>query len=97
MTDRDTLRRQLGQAIRQLRMARDLTAEELAQRMGKQSSSARQISRWELGRHAPGADQLFTILLALDMSFADLHQALNPAPASNPRLEEIARRLESLA
>ena len=97
MTDRHTLRRRLGEAIRNLRMARGLTEEELARRMGKQPSSGRQISRWELGKNAPGADQLFTLLLALDMSFSDLDRQLNPAPVTNPRLEKIASRLQALA
>ncbi len=97
MTDKHSLRLRLGKAIRNLRMARGLTEEELAQRMGKQPSSGRQISRWELGRNAPGADQLFALLLALDMSFSDLHLELNPAPATNPRLERITSRLEALA
>ncbi len=94
MIDKQDLRRRLGKALRGLRKARGLTATELALRMGKSPSSARQVSRWELGENAPGADQLLALLLALDMSFADLDRELNPAPANNPRLEEIARRFQ---
>ncbi len=94
MTDPKTHRRRIGKALRGLRKARGLTATELALRMAKSPSSARQISRWELGENAPGADQLLALLLALDMSFADLDRELNPAPVTNPRLEEIARRLQ---
>ncbi len=97
MTDTQTLRRRVGQALRNLRLARGLTAVELALRMGKRSTSARQISRWELGHNAPGADQLLAFLLALDMSFADLDRELNPATDTNTRLQKIASRLQALA
>ena len=65
--------------------------------MGKQRSSSRQISRWELGQNALGADQLFALLLALDLSFADLDRELNPGPSASARLQAIADRLEALA
>lgn len=65
-------------------------------RMGKRPSSARQISRWELGRIAPGADQLLALLAALDMSLVDLDRELYPERASSRRLEEIASQLEAL-
>ena len=95
MTD-TKLMRQLGEALRSLRMERGLTEEELALAMGKNPSSGRTISRWELGRAAPGADQCFAYLLALDMTFADLDRQLNPAPVANPRLQAIAERLQAL-
>ena len=97
MVDKQNLRLRVGRALRNLRAARGLTEVELALRMGKRPSSARQISRWELGQNAPGADQLLALLLALDMSFADLDRELNPAPATNPRLKTINRRLQALA
>ena len=97
MTDKQTLRRRVGRALRNLRRARGLTAAELALRMGKRATSARQISRWELGQNAPGADQLLAILLALDMSFVDLDRELHPAPDTNARLQKIASRLQAMA
>ncbi len=97
MVDKQTLRLRVGKALRNLRAVRGLTEAELALRMGKRRSSARQISRWELGQNAPGADQLLALLLALDMSFADLDRELNPAPATNPRLKTINRWLQALA
>ncbi len=96
MTDTQTFRQRLGQALRNLRIARGLNEAELAQRMGKRPSSGRQISRWELGRVAPRADQLYGLLVALDMTFADLHRELNPAPETSSRLKEISSRLRAL-
>ncbi len=97
MTDRKTLRLRLGEALRNLRMARGLTTAAVAVRMGYKPSSYGQISRWELGQVSLGADQLFAYLLAIDMSFADLDRELNPRPAASPRLQEIVSRLEALA
>ncbi len=96
MTDTQDFRERLGQALRNLRIARGLNEAELAQRMGKRPSSGRQISRWELGRVAPGADQLFALLVALDMTFADLDRELNPAPETSSRLQAISSRLRAL-
>ncbi len=90
-------REQIGKALRSLRRARGLTESEVAVRMGKRPSSARQISRWELGQNAPGADQLLALLVALDMSLVDLDRELRPSQASSSRLEEIASRLEALS
>ncbi len=96
MIDPQRLRVRVGKALRRLRKESGLTAAQVARRMGKRASWVRQISRWELGQNAPGADQLYALLLALDKSFADLDRALDPS-AANPRLEKIARRLVSLA
>lgn len=94
MTDKKLMKR-LGEALRNLRMERGLTEEEVALAMGKNRSSGRTISIWELGRSAPGADQLFAYLLAIDMTFADLDRQLNPTPFANPRLQAIAERLRA--
>ncbi len=98
MSDKQTLRLQLGQALRRIRIARDLTQVQVALLMGKSSSLANQISRWELGKIAIGGDQLYALLIALDMTFADLHHELTPAAAgSNPRLQALANRIQALS
>ncbi len=97
LPDKETLRRRLAEALKQLRTERGLTERELAQRMGKKPHAGTQISRWERGEATPGADQLWRILLALDASFADLERQLNPKPTSSRRLKEIARELQALA
>ncbi len=86
----------LGQALRGLRTARGLTIQELALRMGKRRSSWRTISLWELGHVWPRSDQLVAFLEALDMTFLDLHNELNPVPTTSPRLQEMDRMLERI-
>ncbi len=98
MSDKHILRLQLGQALRRIRIARGLTEVEVALLMGKRGSSANQVSRWELGQVALGADQLYALLIALDMSFADLHHELTSADAgASPRLQSIAGRIQALS
>ncbi len=96
MEDDDGRRRRLGQALRSLRESLGLTIYDAARRMGRPRSYGSQIGRWERGQAMPGADRLWALLSALGLSFADLERALNPAPAVNPRLREIARRLQRL-
>lgn len=96
-TDKETLLPQLGKALRTLRGNRGMTEKEVAIRMGKKASAETQIARWERGDASPLSHQLWAYLLAIDSSFADLDRVLNPKPATNLRLREIARELESLA
>ncbi len=95
--DKDTLRHKLGQALRTLRGNRGMTEKEVAVRMGKKASAETQIARWERGDASPLSHQLWGYLIAIDSSFGDLDRVLNPKPATNLRLREIARELESLA
>ncbi len=98
MSNKQTLRLRLGRALRRIRIARDLTEVEVAMLIGKPRSSANQISRWELGQVAIGSDQLYALLIALGMTFADLHHELTPAAAgSDARLQTLASRIQSLS
>ena len=96
-TDKETLRRQLGQALRSLRGDRGLTEKEVALRMGKKASAETQIARWERGDASPLSHQLWAYLIAIDSSFGDLDRVVNPKPTTSRRLREIARELETLA
>jgi len=97
LPDKETLLLRLGEALKRLRKSRGLTVQQLANRMGKRTSAATQISRYERGEVTPGADQLWLYLLALDLTFADLDRELEPSPQTSRRLQEIARELNSLA
>ncbi len=96
MTDHHTPRVRLGKALRNIRQSLGLSVYEVARRMGKKASAGTQIARWERGQVALSADRLWAYLNALDASFADLDHELNPAPVTNPRLEEIADQLQAL-
>lgn len=96
-TDKQTLQRKLGKALKRLRERRGLTKGEVAVRMGKKRSAGTQLSRWEGGKAAPIYDQLWRFLIAVDANFTDLDRELNPRPIRNERLREIARELEALA
>jgi transcriptional regulator with XRE-family HTH domain len=54
--------RWVGTAIREARVARNLTQRELAERLG---TSPANVSRWETGRAMPGLDRLPTLCDAL--------------------------------
>jgi len=95
--DMKTLQLRLADALKSLREDRALSVYEIAERMGKKRSAAPMIYRWERGETAPVATQLWAFLLAVEASFADLERKLNPQPASNRRLREIARELDALA
>ncbi len=92
-----TLQLRLASALKSLREDSGLSVYDIAERMGKKRSSAPIIYRWERGETVPVATQLWAFLLAVEASFADLERKLNPKPASNRRLREIARELDAMA
>ncbi len=96
MTDLHNPRIRLGKALRNIRKSAGLSVYDVARRMGKKASAGTQVARWERGQVALSADRLWAYLDALDASFADLDQELNPPAATNPRLEEIADQLQAL-
>jgi transcriptional regulator with XRE-family HTH domain len=61
--------------LRQIREARALTQEQLAQRAGLNTTT---ISRIETYSHSPTITTLRSLAQALDMSVADLEMAINP-------------------
>lgn len=95
--DMKTLQLRLADALKSLREDRALSVYEIAERMGKKRSSAPMIYRWERGESVPVATQLWAFLVAIGASFADLEHKLNPKPASDQRLREIARELDAMA
>ena len=95
--DMTTLQHRLADALKSLREDRGLTVVEVAERMGKKRSAAPMIYRWKRGETVPVATQLWAFLLAIEASFADLERKLNPQPAGNRRLREIARELDAMA
>ncbi len=96
MLDHQARREKLGQALRRIRKSRGLTIFQVARLMGNKASAGTQVSRWELGQVAPSADRLWAFLDALGLTFADLEQELNPTPATDPVLEEIAEQIRRL-
>lgn len=95
--DIEALKPRLADALRSLRKDQSLTVYEVAERMGKRRDAATLVSRWERGETVPASTQLWVYLLAIGCNFADLERKLNPAPARNRRLEEIARELRAIA
>ena len=93
--DPKTLQLRLGEALCHLRERRGLTLNDVAHRMGEDSSFRGEIDRWERGEASPLAHQLCAYLYAIDASFIDLGYEFDPGPTS-PRLLEIARELDSL-
>ena len=89
--------RRLAEAMKSLRQDRGLSVQDVAERMGKQRSAGTQVSRWERAVTAPAAHQLMTFLVAIGSSFTELDRTLNPQPATNRRLEEIAQELKAMA
>lgn len=94
--DRQTLRTQLGKALRRLRERRGLTSVEVARRLGMKGASSGQISRWERGRCSPRLDAVWRYMDAVGASLSDLERELVPRK-SNPRLRQIAAELRQLA
>ncbi len=82
----------IGEALARLRQRRDLTPTQIARRMGKDPSD---ITRWERGETPLLADELWRYLRALEASFADLDQQLEPQVA-NFRLRKIAGKLDAM-
>jgi transcriptional regulator with XRE-family HTH domain len=54
----------VGTAIREARLARNMTQRELAERLG---TSPANVSRWETGAAMPGLDRLGALCEALDV------------------------------
>ncbi len=82
----------IGEALARLRQRRDLTPTQIARRMGKDPSN---ITRWERGETPLLADELWRYLRALEASFADLDQQLEPQ-VPNFRLRKIAGKLDAM-
>ena len=92
-SENEQRQQRLGRALALLRERDGRTREALAKAMG--SSLASEIGRWEAGESAPSAIDLWRLLEALDLSFADFELELDPE-ARNPRLREIADQLDAL-
>ncbi len=93
----DPLKVELGNALRQLRKKYKVSGPELASRLGKQPA---QIYRWERGEAAPGFDQVYRYLEALDACFFELDEWVEPGQRRRPgsaRLKEIAAEIEALS
>ncbi len=81
--------RQVGQQIRYLREARDLSSAELARRA---QITPQSLSRIELGRHDVVFSTLQRLLAAMNYTLADLAQA----PAEAIETETVVRRLRKV-
>jgi transcriptional regulator with XRE-family HTH domain/Zn-dependent peptidase ImmA (M78 family) len=81
--------RQVGQQIRYLREARDLSSSELARRA---QITPQSLSRIELGRHDVVFSTLQRLLAAMNYTLADLAQA----PAEAIETETVVRRLRKV-
>ncbi len=82
--------------MRNLRRRRSMTDAKVAGRMGYGGNGKQQINRWERGERAISASRLLLYLQAIGATLSELDGELNPEDALNPRLAEIARRLENL-
>ena len=92
----DPLKLRIGKALRQVRKHNNVDGTELARRLGKLPA---QIYRWERGEAAPGIDQVYRYLEALESSFSAFGYALDSESetAGSTRLMEIAEELQALA
>lgn len=90
------LDRKIGAAMRRLRRRRSIPASEVAASMGYGRAGRQQIYRWERGERGIGGARLLLYLRAVGATFAELDEVLGLERQSNPRLQEIARQLESL-
>ena len=94
-SENEQRQQRLGRALALLRERDGRTREALARALGSGSPAASEIRRWEAGESAPSAVELWRLLQALDLSFADFELELDPE-ARNPRLREIADQLDAL-
>ena len=76
MIDSDELRKALGQNVRRLRLAREWTQDDLAEKL---EISRGQLNRIENGHHSPGAEVLFGLADAFDVPADSLRQISSPA------------------
>ncbi len=93
--DEETRRLRLAGALRLFRERSELTAVDVAERMGEGASVAATIRSWESAEAAPSADELWRFLDAVEATFAELEGELDPE-AKDPRLREIAAELDAL-
>ena len=90
------LDRRIGAAMRSLRRRRSLSDAEVASRMGYGQNGKQQVDRWERGERGISASRLLLYLQAIDATFSELDGELGLGKAPNPRLAEIAQRLQDL-
>jgi transcriptional regulator with XRE-family HTH domain len=71
----------IGERIRELRRERDVTAEDLASKLGKGSQT---VFRWEWGNTSPRVDDLLGIAERLGVTLEELVRGVNePSPGSH--------------
>ncbi len=96
LPDEENRRQRLAKALEALRERAGQSRAAAARRMGEDPSFATQIALWERGQASPQFDELWRFLDAVDAHFGHFDLELNPE-ARNPRLQEIADELETLA
>jgi len=75
MESNQRIARQVGAALRRIRLARRLLSKQVASRAG---ISRPMLSRYELGRQHPSLPNLVRVLRALDCSAEDFGKRLGP-------------------
>ncbi len=82
--------------MRSMRRRRALSDGDVAERMGYGRMGRQQIDRWERGDRGIGAGRLLLYLEAIGATFGELDGELGSAAPPNPRLVEIAVRLQRI-
>lgn len=87
-----SIKKNLGNRIREIRVSRSLTQEMLAEKI---NMSAKSLSQIELGNNFVSAETLEEICVALDITPSALFDFKYADVANKNSLEEITKRLEN--